>query len=240
MGKISLPSDLKNQVVTSVREKHQITDEIEELAESAKRREAWITAAVFLVGMIAFYYQWGGEALFVFFMPILPPMVSWVVISGAVSLMSRGPVPQYIDYEADLKKELEKTTNEFNEWIRTKADYWKGLSGLDFERELAKLLEKSGFRVELTKASADGGVDIVAWAQGRRIAVQCKRYKKKVGVGAIRELYGVVQADGYDMGILAVTSDVTKGVSDFVEGKPLKVMGLDSILSMQMKTTEGV
>lgn len=59
-------------------------------------------------------------------------------------------------------------------------------------------------------------------------------------MAAIRELYGVVQADGYDMGILAVTSDVMKGVNDFVKGEPLRVMGLDSILSMQMKATEGV
>lgn len=36
------------------------------------------------------------------------------------------------------------------------------LSGVEFERLVSQLLEKMGFRTEMTKANGDGGVDVVA------------------------------------------------------------------------------
>ena len=50
---------------------------------------------------------------------------------------------------------------------------------------------------ENTGGGADGGVDLVLSKTGERILVQCKNWKSsKVGVSTVRELFGVVTAEG--------------------------------------------
>lgn len=52
------------------------------------------------------------------------------------------------------------------------------LSGIDFENICKNLIEKMGFSVETTKASGDGGIDLIAYnyepvLSGKYI-IQCK------------------------------------------------------------------
>lgn len=64
------------------------------------------------------------------------------------------------------------------------------MPGLEFEKYCARLLEKRGFvDVNVTKASGDFGVDILAEKEGVTYAIQCKRYSDPVGVKAIQEAY---------------------------------------------------
>lgn len=64
------------------------------------------------------------------------------------------------------------------------------MEGLEFEKFCATLLEKKGFEeVNITKASGDFGVDILAEKDGVTYAIQCKRYSDPVGVKAIQEAY---------------------------------------------------
>lgn len=65
------------------------------------------------------------------------------------------------------------------------------MEGHDFEYYCAGLLEKQGFvGVEVTKASGDFGVDILAEKEGITYAIQCKRYQYPVGVEAVLRTYG--------------------------------------------------
>jgi len=62
------------------------------------------------------------------------------------------------------------------------------MEGVDFEKFCAELLKKRGFiEVEITPASGDFGVDILAEKEGVTYAIQCKRYNEPVGVKAIQE-----------------------------------------------------
>jgi restriction system protein len=55
---------------------------------------------------------------------------------------------------------------------------------------MERILEKKGFiDVNITKASGDFGVDILAEKDGVTYAIQCKRYADPVGVKAIQEVY---------------------------------------------------
>lgn len=63
------------------------------------------------------------------------------------------------------------------------------MSGLDFERLIEYILLCLGYKTQLTKASSDHGVDIVAIDEkGVRIAIQTKRYTSKVGIAAVQEV----------------------------------------------------
>ncbi len=64
------------------------------------------------------------------------------------------------------------------------------MEGAEFEKFCAQLLERRGFiEVNITKASGDFGVDILAEKEGVTYAIQCKRYTDPVGVKAIQEAY---------------------------------------------------
>ena len=86
---------------------------------------------------------------------------------------------------------------------------------------MAALFRERGFEVELTPRTRDGGKDIYA---GRSDAlgtslyiIECKRYAstRKVGVEAVRKLYGVVQQERATKGIIVTTSWFTRDAIDF-------------------------
>ncbi len=67
---------------------------------------------------------------------------------------------------------------------------WEEMEGREFELFCADLLKKRGFiEVEVTKASGDYGIDILAEKEGVTYAIQCKRYNSPVGVKAVQEVY---------------------------------------------------
>lgn len=105
------------------------------------------------------------------------------------------------------------------------------LNGYEFEEFIMNLLKKMGFSVEQTSLSGDGGVDIVAYNHNPIIKgkylIQCKNWKSKVGQPEVRDLYGVVIAEGANKGILITTSYFTKQAQYFAENKNIELLGYD-------------
>jgi restriction system protein len=62
------------------------------------------------------------------------------------------------------------------------------MSGIEFERYTAMMLRNAGYWVNSTEASGDYGVDLIARANGQRIAVQCKRQARPVGIAAVQQV----------------------------------------------------
>ncbi len=108
------------------------------------------------------------------------------------------------------------------------------LSGVDFERLISALLARMGFQAEMTKASGDGGIDIVAMLDkpilGGRYLFQCKRFAADNPVGAptVRDFYGAVTADRAVKGVFITTSNFTVQAREFAQrvGVELIDMGL--------------
>lgn len=77
------------------------------------------------------------------------------------------------------------------------------LTGEEFEHYVALILEDNGFRdVQVTRASGDQGVDILAERNGRTYAIQCKNYAEAVGNFAVQEAFAGAQF--YECDIAAV------------------------------------
>lgn len=105
------------------------------------------------------------------------------------------------------------------------------LSGMQFERLITELLEKMGFRAEMTKATGDGGIDIEAVLDrpivGGRYLIQCKRFAPEslVGSPTVREFYGAITADRKAVkGILITTSGFTSQALEFADGLPIELI----------------
>ena len=64
------------------------------------------------------------------------------------------------------------------------------MSGEQFEKYVAdQLYDAEWSNISLTPASSDHGVDIIAVHEGKKYAIQCKRYKYAVNTKAIQEVY---------------------------------------------------
>ena len=117
------------------------------------------------------------------------------------------------------------------------------LSGIEFEGLIRTMLERMGFSAQTTKASGDGGVDVVAELDrpitGGRYLIQCKRLSADSPVAAptVREFYGAVVADTRAVkGILITTSGFTEQAKEFANKVGLELIDgpkLASLLSEQ-------
>lgn len=61
------------------------------------------------------------------------------------------------------------------------------MSGDEFERYLADIFLRAGFKVEQTGAGADYGADLLIKRDGQLLVVQAKRYSGAVGVSAVQQ-----------------------------------------------------
>lgn len=101
------------------------------------------------------------------------------------------------------------------------------LTSREFEKVMAEIYNKLGYKVKLTKATRDGGKDIIIRKPdilGDYIYyVECKKYAvdKPVGVGIVRMLGGVINMDKVNGGIIATTSYFAQDAKDLIMDKNL-------------------
>jgi len=86
-----------------------------------------------------------------------------------------------------------------------------------FEELVAAVFRQSGFDVELTPETRDGGIDIIAVRKDSLLGeglhlVECKRYipGNTVGIGVVQRLLGVVEQHRATKGIIVTTSTFTR------------------------------
>lgn len=147
---------------------------------------------------------------------------------GIHSVLVRIFFPRYTNYFSAIKK--------YNNWfIRTQREFWNRLDGRSFEREVAFLLQRAGYKAQLTPVTGDEGVDIVL---GDGTIVQCKAHKSPVSPGVARELYGTLRHFSVHKAILISRSGFTGGVQRFARGKRISLWDLDNLISLQKKLEE--
>ncbi|MBI2320134.1 MAG: restriction endonuclease [Betaproteobacteria bacterium] len=80
---------------------------------------------------------------------------------------------------------------------------------------------------------ADGGVDLVIAQGADRYVVQCKQRKaRQVGVSVVRELYGVMTAQGAAGGFVVTSGAFTEEARRFAEGREIELVACDPLLAM--------
>jgi restriction system protein len=106
---------------------------------------------------------------------------------------------------------------------------WRG-----FEHQLAEVYRQKGYEVEETGGGgADGGIDLKLFRDGRTTIVQCKHWKTwKVNVKPIRELFGVMAAEGADSAIFITSGRYTGDALKFAEGQPIELIDRDGFFDL--------
>jgi restriction system protein len=100
------------------------------------------------------------------------------------------------------------------------------MSWQQFEALVGEAFRRKGYAVtETGGGGADGGIDLVLKKQDETFLVQCKQWKAfKVSVNTVRELYGVMAAEGATGGFVVTTGVFTDEARAFAEGRNIELM----------------
>lgn len=99
------------------------------------------------------------------------------------------------------------------------------MTGREFEQFLATLYEYYGYTVLLTQQSNDFGADLILEKRGRRIAVQAKRYKNKVGLRAVQEVHSAMAMYDASEGWVVTNHYFTKPAQQLAEKTNVQLIG---------------
>jgi hypothetical protein len=115
---------------------------------------------------------------------------------------------------------------------RREFHYWSSLDPYEFEKEVARIYKLNGYESAVTKGSGDGGIDIHLFKDGKKGIVQCKRYRKRVGPGPVRDLYGTMVGGKFKFAKLVCPAGFSEKAYEFSRGKNIELVGLKRIMNL--------
>lgn len=111
------------------------------------------------------------------------------------------------------------------------------MTGVEFENYVKDLLTVKGCFCETTPVSGDYGVDLIAHISGKKIAIQCKRYKDMVGFGAVQEVYTGKDIYGCQEAWVITNSTFSRQAKAASEKLKIKLLNVSNLFSqIQMAT----
>lgn len=106
-------------------------------------------------------------------------------------------------------------------------------NGHDFEHFFANLLQNINYQqANVTKASGDMGVDIIAVKDGIKYAIQCKRYNSKVDTSAVQQVLSGLEYYKCHIAVVITNNDYTKQAKNFAESTKTILWNRDDLKNM--------
>jgi HJR/Mrr/RecB family endonuclease len=200
-----------------------------------------------LFGSVYFIYLWG-------WIEGLVP-TSFFLIMGIISYVRGEELKkQYHEYRTQITPKLPYVTETrlivdserktVEKWIakkekirNEKVDYTfeeiDKMTGIQFENYIKNLLSKIGYEnAETTKASGDEGVDIFAFKNEKKIAIQCKRYEGKVSNSAIQEVFSGMHYYECEEAIVITNSTFTESAVTLAKKHKVKLINRNGLFDL--------
>jgi restriction system protein len=139
-----------------------------------------------------------------------------------------------------IRRKNNKKLNLNGEWS---LELLMALEWLRYEeicKEFLNIKEASRFKVDVTNAGADGGIDLKIKDKKNKLVGfgQCKAYNSLVGVAPIRELYGVMASENIKIGYFFTTSAFSNDAIKFAKDKITLITGNEQIKTIKSFTKE--
>ena len=117
--------------------------------------------------------------------------------------------------------------------INLSLDEIDAMEGHQFEHYTAAMLQFDGFeQVQVTQASGDYGVAVVAYKGGHKWAFQCKRYSKNLGLKPIQEVYAGAKRYGADKAVVFTNVYFTPNAQSLANTLHVELWGRDKLADM--------
>ena len=168
--------------------------------------------------------------------PIYFILIIWIYLIKDMRLTrskkpSEKKIKQLSSYKQKLiksgKARIKKQLTELDKALG-KYSAWKNLSPINFEEALKMKLNKNGMKVDTTKTSGDGGIDLIGIDENKnQVLIQAKKYSKPVGVSVVREMIGVRQNHKLNpRTIIYSLEGFTKGAYDFAKDNDIELKSI--------------
>lgn len=183
---------------------------------------AWITGL--LLGILFLYLL---DSIWGFFAPLIAGPT--VIMSWYRYLYRRF---QYKKIEKQhARKEKERNIYDKQETLLDKIDY---MSGQKFEELLInQLLPNEGYtNISGTPYTGDYGVDIIAYKDGIKCAIQCKRFNEKVSNGAIQEVAAGKKHYFCEKAIVITNNYYTNNAKELAFDNKVELLDRDDLIRM--------
>ena len=107
------------------------------------------------------------------------------------------------------------------------------MDGFDFEKYTGKLLKANGFtKVEVTQSSSDFGVDVLAYKDDIKYAIQCKKYSSPVGIKAVQEVIGSRSMNNCHVAVVLTNNTFTKSAIELAEKNNVLLWDRDKLIEL--------
>lgn len=122
-----------------------------------------------------------------------------------------------------------RTARKHAEWLEHNAclEAADCMNGNEFEELIAQLLRRDGYRNVIVQGGCgDRGIDITADTPdlSDTVAIQCKRYTRKIGSRFVREFIGALHNHARWYGILVTTAEFTGPAIDASQGSTISLI----------------
>ena len=115
------------------------------------------------------------------------------------------------------------------------------LDGLAFENWCATLLRNNGFvNVEVTRASGDQGVDILAEKGEIKYAIQCKCYSSDLGNSPVQEVHAGKSMYNCHVGVVMTNRHFTSGAKELATATGVLLWDREKLLQMMSNQEEPI
>ena len=103
------------------------------------------------------------------------------------------------------------------------------MSGVEFEAFVAAQLRTAGWSVSHTPSTGDYGVDLVARKGATRMAVQCKRLARAVGVAAVQQVVSGGLHHGCNQAVVVTNQGFTKAARQLASTHRCRLVGREQL-----------
>jgi restriction system protein len=186
----------------------------------------WVGLLLAAVLYLGFSYYASQPLAPIAYSPGHPPDVVSHVLKGLVGMLKYAlPILAVVGSLISLFKRI-KRGSLFNAATDNGKNFIDGVSWQEFELLVGESFRKKGYVVdERCGGGADGGVDLVLYKDGEKSLVQCKQWRAyKVGVTVVRELYGVMAAEGAASGYVVTSGRFTAEAKKFASGREIALI----------------
>jgi HJR/Mrr/RecB family endonuclease len=124
-----------------------------------------------------------------------------------------------IEKEIENQKLLsfEKKLSSVKEEVAYTIDDTDLMTGVEFENFIAIMFSKMGYSTQVTKASGDQGIDIIAQKSGKKLGIQAKCYSNTVPNAAIQEVAAGIVYYKLDKGLVVTNNYFSKSAMQLAE-----------------------
>ena len=153
----------------------------------------------------------------------------WIIVG--IALIGTGVLVAIGNFSPKQKKNTEHS------YTITSVTNVDRMEGHEFEYFCAELLEKCGFEdVTVTRGSGDQGVDILAFKEDIKYAIQCKNYSSPLGNKPVQEVFAGKTFYKCHVGVVMTNSVFTKGAYELADSVGVILWDKHRLDKMMIKT----